>query len=144
MERKRFRKCLCVIFVILLFASCFRNTPLQPQPSLSQHQIKLTFRPDDGMTYLTSQDIDKFYSSAQSTGMELGYRTIRFDQERGQIKFMREGVGNSYLINLEVIVSITDGRQTAYIHIKTSSVSEAAAQSAAREYRNKYILKMSN
>jgi len=55
---------------------------------------------------------------------------------------MKEGMGNSYLVNLAVIVSVTDDRQTAYVHIKTSSLSEVAAQKAAREYRDKYKTKL--
>jgi len=129
---------LCVLFVILICAGCVKKMPVQFQPPMSEHQIKLTFGPDDGMTYITGQEIEKLYGSAVSAGKEMGYRIIRSDQARGQIIFVREGLGDSYLINLEVIVLMTDNRQTAYVHIKTSSLSEVAAQSAAREYRDKY------
>jgi hypothetical protein len=135
---------LCMLCVILLCTGCYKNAPMQPQPNLSQHQIKLTFKPDEGMTYLTRQDIDKFYNIALSTGAELGYRSLQSEQEHGQIKFTRATVNNAYLTNMAVAISITDDRQTAYVYITTSSQTEAAAQNAAREYRDKYKTKLLN
>jgi hypothetical protein len=142
MNMNKFGGYVCVLCIVLFCSGCFKSSHVQSQPNLPQHQIKLTFKPDEGMAYLTSQEIDKFYSISKSTGMELGYRILQSDQERGQVKFMKEGVGNSHLVNLAVIVSVTDDRQTAYVHIKTTSLSATTAQNAAREYRDKYKSKL--
>jgi hypothetical protein len=101
--------------------------------------IRLSFKPSAGETYIKETDINNLFEKAKETGLILDYKTLflLLNQQYGKITFTKEK-GNNVPIIVEVIVTVSDNKQMAYVFLTVNSNTKEAVDSAIFKFKEMY------
>lgn len=117
-----------------------RNVDPKNYANLAESKtIKFSFKPDAGQTYIKDADIDNLFKTAKEAGYILLYETLflLINQQYGEITFTK-GKDSNLLIIVEVIVTVSDNKQMAYVFLTVNSTTKESVESALFDFKEAY------
>jgi hypothetical protein len=140
------RNALLLILILSVCMGCSsKGASLRPgQANFFENQVKLTFKPDDGKATLSRDDLNKLFTSARLTGLELGYELYQINESQSRLQFLKKDRASDSSIIVHVDVTSVENDQKAFVFIKVSSLSESVANQAANEFKERYKYKLAD